>query len=132
MHKPRNERKVWLVGDPKELWWGCLPCSCGETDWWFATCQAGEVGVPEDKMSVGAPGQGALGGVWAGGQLVLKLEEPGREKRVSRRNESRRRLAKSRPEVHVFSWSTCGVGRAERWAVRVTQGRLPGGGDIGA
>lgn len=87
--------------------------------------------VPEDEMSVGAPGQGAPSGVWAGGQLVLKLEEPGREKRVSSRNE-RRRLAKSWPEVHVFSYSMCEVGRAERRAVRVTQGRLPGGGDIGA
>lgn len=43
--------------------------------------------VPKDEMSVGAPGQGAPSGVWAGGQLVLKLEEPGREKRVSSRNE---------------------------------------------
>ena len=92
-------------GGPKRIMVGRLPRSCGEMDWWFATCQAGEAGVPEDKMSVGAPGQGAPGGVWAGGQLVLHLGEPGREKRVSRRNESRRRLAKSRPEVHCFySW----------------------------
>ena len=52
-------------------------------------------------MSVGAPGQEAPGGVWAGGQLVLQLEEPGREKRVSGRSESRRQLAKSWPAVHV-------------------------------
>ena len=53
--------------------------------------------MPEEEPQDG----GATGGSWAGGQLVVKLEEPGREKRVSRRNESRRQLAKSRPEVHM-------------------------------
>lgn len=38
------------------------------------------------------------------------------------------RLAKSWPEVHVFSYSMCEVGRQRMRAVRVTQGRLPGGG----
>ena len=73
-----------------ERWTGGLPL-----------VRLGSCGVPEKEMSVGAPGQGAPGGVWAGGQLVLQLEEPGREKRVSGRSESRRQLAKSRPAVHV-------------------------------
>lgn len=68
-------------------------------DWCLPLVRLGRHRELEDVS--GSPRTGAPSGVWAGGQLVLKLEEPGREKRVSSRSR-KDRLAKS-----WASWRTC-------------------------
>lgn len=85
------------MGDPKNYGGDVCPASVERWTGALPLVRLGRHRVPEDEMSVGAQDRSPV----ESGQvarLILKLEEPGREKRVSSRNERKR-----------FSWPRAGL-----------------------